>query len=356
MANPLDTTEPEVLDSVSYHFEGTINSGSTLHGLNILLSGFNYSAAHSFYIPDDYKYARVRVKVVNGASEDVEKWGDRLFIHLIDPDNETFEYTSTAAGIPVVDENGNIVKDQLEYETSIYDKPGKYTAEVVGTWIVKRKGNYSMDITVEKLDTTVYPLMKGLSSLSPYLTAYHKGIVFAKPEFAFAATDNVTVDGETCPGIASPVKNPKLTRAANEHVMRIHDEVNSLLSKIANISSSDIRELREHYAENPIYIAIMADTTMIPHYYYYNPDSDFVSGEGAASDFMYGDIDPDLQDTENDTYTYYPFQENAVGRVTGYDSEDCSALIDCKDNILRYHHTDAGRMEEQCDCADGNGH
>jgi len=134
-------------------------------------------------------------------------------------------------------------------------------------------------------------------------------------------------NGETCPGIASPVKNPKLTRAANEHVMGIHDEVNSLLSKIANISSSDIRELREHYAENPIYIAIMADTAMIPHYYYYNPDSDFVSGEGAASDFMYGDIDPDLQDTENDTYTYYPFQENAVGRVTGYDSEDCSALI-----------------------------
>jgi hypothetical protein len=85
--------------------------------------------------------------------------------------------------------------------------------------------------------------------------------------------------------------------------------------------------MRNHYAENPVYIAIMADTTMIPHYYYYNPDSDFVSGKGAAGDFMYGDIDPDLQDTENDTYSYYPFQENAVGRVTGYDSEDCSALI-----------------------------
>jgi len=198
---------------------------------------------------------------------------------------------------------------------------------VVGTWIVKRKGNYSMDVTVEKLDTTVYPLMKGLSSLSPYLTAYHSGIVFARPEFAFAATDNVTVDGETCPGIASPVKNPKLVVAANEHVMKIHDELNGLLAKIANMSSGDLKSLRDHYAENPIYIAIMADTTMVPHYYYYNPDSDFVSGEGAASDFMYGDIDPDLQDTENDTYTYYPFQENAVGRVTGYDSEDCSALI-----------------------------
>lgn len=214
---------------MSYHFEGTINSGSTLHGLNILLSGFNYSVSHSFYVPQDYKYARIKIKVINGASEDVEKWGDRLFVHLIDPDNETFEYTSTAAGIPVVDKNNNIVKDQLEYETSVYSKPGKYRVEIVGTWIVKKKGNYSMDVTVEKIDTTIYPLMEGLSSLSPYLTAYHKGIVFAKTEFAFAATDNVTVNGETCPGIASPVKNPKLVVAANEHVMKMHDELNILL-------------------------------------------------------------------------------------------------------------------------------
>ena len=84
----------------------------------------------------------------------------------------------------------------MEYEVCIYDKPGKYKAEIVGTWIVKKKGNYTLDVTVEKLDTTLYPLMKGLSSLAPYLTAFHKGIVFAKEEFAFAANENVTVDGE----------------------------------------------------------------------------------------------------------------------------------------------------------------
>ena len=327
MANPLDIQKPKVLDSVEYHFEGRVNSGSTLHGLNILLSGFNYSVSHTFSVPNDYTYARVKIKLVNEASEHVEKWGDRMFLHLIDPDNVTFEYTSTAAGIPVVDENGSITKDQLEYEVCIYDKPGKYKAEIVGTWIVKKKGNYTLDVTVEKLDTTLYPLMKGLSSLAPYLTAFHKGIVFAKEEFAFAANENVTVDGEPCPGIASPVKNPRLTKAANEHVIAIHNELNSILANLAQISSNDLRLLREHYASSPIYIAILADTTMIPHYYYANPDSDFVSGQGAASDFIYGDVDPNAKDTENDTFTYYPYQENAVGRVTGYDAEDCSALI-----------------------------
>jgi len=273
MANPLDIQKPKVLDSVEYHFEGGVNSGSTLHGLNILLSGFNYSVSHTFSVP------------------------------------VTFEYTSTAAGIPVVDENGSITKDQLEYEVCIYDKPGKYKAEIVGTWIVKKKGNYTLDVTVEKLDTTLYPLMKGLSSLAPYLTAFHKGIVFAKEEFAFAANENVTVDGEPCPGIASPVKNPRLTKAANEHVIAIHNELNSILANLAQISSNDLRLLREHYASSPIYIAILADTTMIPHYYYANPDSDFVSGQGAASDFIYGDVDPNAKDTENDTFTYYPYQE-----------------------------------------------
>ena len=323
MANPLDITQPEVLDSVSYHFEGTINSGSTLHGLNILLSGFNYSVSHSFYVPQDYKYARIKIKVINGASEDVEKWGDRLFVHLIDPDNETFEYTSTAAGIPVVDKNNNIVKDRLEYETSVYSKPGKYRVEIVGTWIIKKKGNYSMDVTVEKIDTTIYPLMEGLSSLSPYLTAYHKGIVFAKPEFAFAGNENMSSEG----GIYQPGDNPALIGPSNEHTLAVHDELNGLLAKIANISSDNLEKLREHYVKNPIYIAIMADPNMIPMYFYYNPDSAYLMGWGVPSDYIWGDIDPRDGDVENDTYTYYPFQENAVGRVTGYDSEDCSALI-----------------------------
>jgi len=66
---------------------------------------------------------------------------------------------------------------------------------------------------------------------------------------------------------------------------------------------------------------------MIPMYYYHNPDSAYMLGWGVPSDFIYGDIDPNKNDMENDSFTYYPTMENAVGRVTGYDAEDCSALI-----------------------------
>ncbi|MCD6473370.1 MAG: hypothetical protein J7K47_00455 [Thermoplasmata archaeon] len=318
ITNPKDVKRANVLDSIEYKFHGVVNSGSTLHGLHILLTGMNYSRYHYFEIPPSYKHARIKIDLINLDSDDVEKWGDRLFLHLTTPNNITFVYTSTAAGIPVV-KNGSIVIDRLHFETSVYNMPGMYRADVMGTWIMKNKGRYILNITVEKIDDTSYSLMHDLSCLASYLAAYHHGIVFASPNFAFAGNESVGING-----IAYPVKNEWLVKPCNEHVMAIHDELNQLLSKI---SGKEGYELWKYYYEHPIYIALLGDATMIPMFYYHNPDSDYLSGQGVASDFIYGDVDPLPDDIENDSYTYYPTMENAVGRVTGYDSEDCSALI-----------------------------
>ncbi|HHH79452.1 MAG TPA: hypothetical protein ENL13_00950, partial [Thermoplasmatales archaeon] len=53
-------------------------------------------------------------------------------------------------------------------------------------------------------------------------------------------------------------------------------------------------------------------------------------GGGTPSDVIYGNIDPipgDWSTTANDTYSYYPFIENAIGRITGWDAQDASALV-----------------------------
>ena len=320
ITNPEDIKKARVLSSVEYHFEGTINSGSTLHGLNILLSGFNYTATHEIIVPFD-GFVRIKIELINKDSDEVEKWGDRVFLHIATPDNITFVYTSTAGGIPLVDENGNIIVDRLAYQTCIYNKPGIYKAEVVGTWIAKRKGSYEMNVKVEKIDRGNFSLMRNLSSLAAYLAAYRHGIVWASADFSFAGGNDADVGG-----IVYPISNEHLVEPCNEHVMKIHEKLNGLLAKIADLPD-DLKTIWQYYRENPIYIAIMADATMVPMYYYYNPDSDYVSGQGVASDFIYGDVDPNPQDMENDTFTYWPEMENAVGRVTGYDAEDCSALI-----------------------------
>ena len=333
MANPLDSFPPEVIETQSYEFTNTIGSGIYLPTQSFSVLFNDPIGDHEFTIPEDYKYVNLKIDLTNLDSENAELLGDRLTFMLIGPDGQRHIYGSTAGGLPVRDIDGIILEDKVQIEITIYDNPGTYNIKVFGQWFALRKGSYGLEITIEKIDNPMVPLMNGLSSITPYLTAYHKGIVFAKPEFAFAADDDVIYNGTTCPGASQPGMNFNLIVPSNEHTMQIHDELNELLAQIAEIPVGNLEELRNYYAENPLYIAIAADPTMVPMYFYYNPDGNLDSpgadflGFALPSDFVYADIDVDHDDPENDTYSYWPFQENIVARVTGRDVQDCSALI-----------------------------
>jgi len=320
MTNPLDTRKPRVLDSVTYHFQNTISSVAILPAQSMYVSlqaliGGPITGTHEFDIPD-YQYARVKVDLVNLDSENVKELGDGIFFMVVSPEGTTYAYTATGAGIPVVDGSGDIVEDRVHYEFIVCNEPGTYTANVIGRWFADVKGSYDLTITVEEIDTPVDPLMENLSSLAGYLAAYRQGIVFSSTEFAYAG-------GE---GMSQPGDNPDLRAECNAHVMDIHAELNELLTDMADLPN-DLHAVWEHYREHPVYIGILADPTMIPMYYYKNPDDGYIMGWGVPGDFMYANVDPDPEDTENDTYTYYPTEENAVGRITGYDAEECSALL-----------------------------
>ena len=334
LSNPMDVKKPEVLDSVTYDFSDTIGSGIFLptQSFNVLLnSAFGF---HEFEVPEDYKYANLKITLDNLNIGHVESLGDRMTFLLFGPDGETRHlFASTAGGIAERDSEGNVVRDVIEVEITLYDNPGTYTLQVFSQWFASKEGDYNVEVTVEKLDNPFYPLMDNISSIAPYLTAYHKGIVFAKPEFAFAADDDVIFNNSTCPGLTQPGMNYKLIEPSNNHTMNIHDELNDLIADIVGISVENLEQLRNYCSDNPLYIAIAADPTMVPMYFYYNPDglpdspaADFL-GFSLPSDFIYGDVDVDHSDPENDTFTYWPFQENVVSRVTGRDIQDCSALL-----------------------------
>ncbi|RQW81303.1 MAG: hypothetical protein EHM79_19685 [Geobacter sp.] len=147
--------------------------------------------------------------------------------------------------------------------------------------------------------------------------------------------------GKPSPGFYAPRRNPSLTGAFNDHVYEIHQEINTLLANIAGISlekDRDIENLKEHYTNKPVYITLVGDGTMIPQYIYDTPidpitpftDTPYYFGGGVPSDFLYGNIDPNPRDWTSqapDLYSDYPFQENIVGRITGWDIQDASALI-----------------------------
>ena len=320
ISNPLDTTDAIVIDKVRFEFEDKTSSTVLLPAqtINTLIKGS--SKSHTFTVPS-YKYARIKIDLVNKDSEHVSELGDEVMLIIKDPDGETWMYTSTQAGLPEI-QNKDIVVDRVHSEIIVYDKPGDYTVQVIGKWFSNVEGEYKLEITIEEINSPLQPLMNNLSSLSPYLAAYHKGVVFANNSFAFAGDETTGI-----PGSVYPSGNEKLITYCNDHISNLHGQLNGLLAKIADISSDKLKSLREYYTENPIHIAILADTTMVPMFYYSDHERSVIKGFGLPSDFIYGNIDPKHTDIENDMFTQYPFMENAVGRIVSWDVEDCSVLI-----------------------------
>jgi len=349
ITNPIDAWPPEVLDSEEWIFEDTFSTMATTELLQSVTAGSNELG--TFTIPSDYKYALVKFKGINLHSENVNELGDNVMFMcgIIDEDEyeglqqfEVFVGGTGAGGVPVRDANGKIIEDVSYNEAVLYDRGGmEYQITVSPSWLASNEGKVRAEVTVEKLSDPIYPMMKGLSSVAPYLTAYHKGLLFGKPEFAFAADDEVLYMGETSPGFYVPRRNPRLIEASNDHIFSIHEEINDLLEKLAGISTEreyDLKYLREHYKNNPMYVALVGGATVLPQYIYDTPsmpaksfeDVSYYVGAGIPSDFIYANIDPSPGDWSSqapDVYSEYPFQENIIGRITGWDVQDASALI-----------------------------
>ncbi len=365
LTNPVDAWPPAVLESKEYTFGPTIlgtgSQSQLITALRGMLSGSG-SVSWTFSIPQDYKYALIKFEGINHDAEYSDEMGDAVTFTMgpnlddIPGSLQKFETApgSTAAGgIAERDASGNIIKDVLYSESVVYGRGGvEYTLSATGSWLVKKQGEVSARVVVEKLEDPVYPMMKSLSSVAPYLTAYHKGILFGKPEFAFTADDDkITDNGETCPGLYVGGKNPKLAPLSNAHFFdEIHDSLNSILSYLADIEINDTRDiktLRDYYKQNPVYVALVGDATVLPNYYYQNhveplgdidgdgvDDTPYYCGGGTPSDVLYGNIDPIRYDWSNmatdvysETEEKYPFIENIVGRITGWDAQDADALI-----------------------------
>ncbi len=355
LANPLDAFPPEVLDEKVFTFPSETVKSASMNRQST--PGFIYTymtktAQWEFTIPKDYKYALIEFEGVNHETEDVKEFGDYAEF-TIDAQDGSFTLGSlkTLNGILKEDSNGKIIADTVYSEFVMYDCGG-VTCSVsgLGSWSLKDSGKISATVTIKKLDHPLYPLMKQLSTTAPYLTAYHQGIVFAKPDFAFTADDDViNIKGDTCPGYYLPGRNPALVPMSNEHVFeKIHEPLNQLLSNISGLpceSKVDLKYLTDQFKEYPVYIALVGGATMLPRYFYQNGvepigdiDGDGVDdtvalnfgGGGTQSDNIYGNIDPiegDWSNQANDVYSGdYPFIENIVGRIAAWDVQDANAL------------------------------
>jgi len=345
LANPIDIIQPEVINKTVYHFEGTVVSSvftpSHIVGmLTGMIKGIPMIAVHEFDIPADYTYARVKIHAENIVDEDIGETGSQLQPMFYDPDGNWLALAFTVGGIPERDSSGNIIQDQVDWETTIYKNPGTYRLNVAAQYLTKKTGDYIIEVTVEELNSSIFPNMPGLSSIAPYLTAYRKGIIHAKPDFVFVGDETIISNPPV--GVVYPASNPDMIDLVNDHVFSIHESINEIVSRIRqiDISTEDgLEQLKKDCDKDPMYVALVGDDRVIPQYYYYDTE-DAVSlqyGWDVASDFIYGNIDPVPRDDKvsihpkdrflSDFDEKYPHQENIVGRVTGWDAQDASALV-----------------------------
>jgi len=364
IANPIDAWRPEVLDTEEYHLSEKTVKSTSFSQLTNLLSAYLTGSAFArweFDIPKGYKYALVEFEGYNHDAEYADSMGDSASFDIganledIPAGLQSFEILAAGStgtcGTPIRDASGQIVKDKVSSANVVYGRDGvTYTVAGTGSWLTKKEGTISGYVKVSKLEHPVYEFMEGLSSIAPYLTAYRKGIVFAKPEFAFTANDSILCDGEHCYGHFMPRRNVNLVEPSNKHIQdTIIDPLNELLAKLAGITDvnikddRDLRILYDHYRQNPTYISIVGGAVVVPNFIYQNhvepygdidgdgvDDTAYYVGGGTPSDVIYGNIDPVRYDNDNkaqDQFSEYPQMENIVGRITGWDAQDASALI-----------------------------
>jgi len=343
LTNPRDAWPPEILKNETPRYETGRLTSTAVFPSNLLkaLRGMTNPTTFTIKIPDDYKYALVKLDFRN--LEDpthIEKFGDNVIFM-----GSLTNYMRTTAYPAKMDANGNIEEDRFHFETIMYDMGGEeFTISLQGVYSVLDSAEFELTVTLEELSNPYYPMMKQMSSIAPYLTAYHKGILFAKSEFAFAPTDDVKLDGKPLPGNTQVFYNPILIPVINQHVYEnIYIPLNKILAKITGIDiSGSVEFLKRDCHEDPFYIALVGDTIMLPQYYYRSPHNDPFTkpargayGTNCPSDFIYGNIDPKFYSLspypsnhlEDDIHSDFPEAENIVGRITGWDVQDASALI-----------------------------
>jgi len=341
VANPKDAFPPAILDEeVILSEKGSVSSGNGLPSglIKYFIGG---QANYEFTIPEDYKYALVKLDLLN--LEDprhVEEFGDSIIVQ-----GSLTGYCRTQASPSIRNANGDLEYDRLHFESIMYDQGGEvYDITVSSAYTILDSAEYEITVTAYEIENPYQPMMEQFSSIAPYLTAYHKGIVYADPDFAFAPTDDVKYNGKTMPGNTQVFYQPELIPLVNQPVYEnIHMPLNKLMAKIKEIDISEsVDSLKEACYTDPVYVALVGDSIMLPQYYYRSPHNDPFRapkagsyGTNCPSDYIYGNIDPetysllpyDPDHLENDLYSEYPEAENIVGRITGWDVQDASALI-----------------------------
>ncbi|MFO8078269.1 MAG: C25 family cysteine peptidase [Thermoplasmatota archaeon] len=280
LTNPSDVVPLDCFNQQKRYINEYITCLSvTLFGKTMILQGKN-TIINQITVPSGINNLKIQVNITDEKSifNTMQSVDPILSIKLLDTSNETAAYASSQA----------CGKGLVSTETLICEQPGKYS--LVTKMYHGFKGGFfslrgfsqvnaklNITITLNQLNKSHYPLISNLSMLAPYLTCAHGGIIIANESFGLTSEEYETAAHESATG---PWYSEKIHSFNNQKVNHTLEHIESVFSLMQQ------KKMFSSFLDGPAWLAILADTNMIPMYYY-SPSQPGLLEKGLASDNPY---------------------------------------------------------------------
>lgn len=303
LTNPSDVQQPIIDDhAIETYLYNVSNKQIIGAGAKIQLAGSD-SIHQEFDLPSGIIHITCEASIVSskGPMSFISECSPIISMTVTDPDGDVISYSKTPGY-----ENGKAFAHSF-----IVEKPGTYSVDLnvfhgfQGGFFLYRgismvDAQVKLLIQKDKQHTPHFPLITNLSLNAAYLTSAHGGIILADESWQITTEQYASEAYGTSTG---PWYEEQLHEYNNE---KVNTTIDSLLENLTLVEENN---LSDSYFSGPAWLAILADTNMIPMYYY-QPSQGNLVDKGLPSDNPYS-LNHSL----------------SVGRIIGYDSMDISVLI-----------------------------
>ncbi len=304
MTNPADILPPEVIDTATV----TMHEHITNKKIILLSKELDIVGTDTCYttipIPDGITHIRIIGKISEKRASLFSCFSPidpLLFLTLTDGQGQIVAYANSMGY-----EVGTTYLETLTCNAS-----GTYNLTITayhgikGGFFIQRglscvDADITLDVTISTLSSPHLPSIPKLSSLAPFLTAAHGGLLIANASWEL--TDSSYIAAAQGLG-AGPWYAERLHPFTNAKVNTTVQQLKRTLDTLETYG------LLDGYLSGPAWLAILADTTMIPMYYY-GPSQAGIPERGLPSDNPYS-----------------LGQNLSLGRLISWDVSDVSVLI-----------------------------
>jgi hypothetical protein len=304
MTNPSDVIPTDIINTKEIQITDHITNKKIIILNKELDIVGNDTREYSIFLPQGINRVHISGKILQKEKLFFERNASivpLIFMTLTDAKGQIIAYTNSM-GYDI----GNTF-----LETLICNASGTYTLQVSvfngikgGYFIQRGISLFDADINITATITTLgsphLPLIPNLSIIAPYLTAAHGGLIIAN--ITWELTDAFYASAAQGSG-TGPWYNNSLHPFTNRKVNTTVQQLKRTLETI------DAYGLLTGYLNGPAWLAILADTNMIPMYYF-GPSQEDIPDQGLPSDNPYS-LNQNL----------------SVGRLISWDIQDVSVLI-----------------------------